>query len=239
MHMTIAVVSLLIVLVISLIITRLAALALSLTGMSHESARFQARSALACTGFTTHESENIVNHPVRRQIIMWLMLTGSIGIPAVVATIVVSFLTSFQTEHWVSPLLLLATGLATLGFVSHSKWVEKNLNAALAWCLKRWTHLDVSDYISLLQLQNGYGVTEIRIKQGDWLDRKTLQEAGLSRKGILVLGIKRPDESYVGTPLANDAVQAGDTIVIYSRLDRLKDLEHQNRQAEGTPRLPD
>ncbi len=74
--MIIAIVSLLFVIAISMFITRLAAMALILTGMSHESAIFQARSALAGVGFTTKEAESVVNHPVRRRIIMLLMLNA-------------------------------------------------------------------------------------------------------------------------------------------------------------------
>lgn len=52
--------SLLIVLLMSLIITRVATVALTLTGMSYSAARFQARSALTGAGFTTNESERVV-----------------------------------------------------------------------------------------------------------------------------------------------------------------------------------
>jgi hypothetical protein len=53
------------VLGLSLIITRIATTALSLTGLSWEAARFQARSAFTGTGFTTTEAERVVDHPVR------------------------------------------------------------------------------------------------------------------------------------------------------------------------------
>ncbi len=63
-------IALLTVLFLSLLITRLATTALTLTGLSCEMARFQARSAFTGTGFTTSESEAIVNHPVRRRILI-------------------------------------------------------------------------------------------------------------------------------------------------------------------------
>lgn len=176
-----AVISLLVVMVISLLVTRLASTALILTGMSHEAACFQARSALAGVGFTTREAETVVNHPVRRRIIMLLMLTGSIGTPTVIATVVVSLLTTARAGHWWQPALLLVGGLAVLIVFVRSQWVSRHMNAWLLWGLKRWTTLDVRDYVSLLQLQNGYAVTEMLVKHNDWLDRKTLQEAALSR----------------------------------------------------------
>ena len=74
--------SLLLVLGISMVLTRVAAVALVHTGLGREAARFQARSAFTGVGFTTSEAEQVVGHPVRRRIVMWLMLVGSVGIVA-------------------------------------------------------------------------------------------------------------------------------------------------------------
>ena len=66
----IAIFSLLLVLVLSLLITRIATIALTYTGLSRQSAKFQARSAFTGVGFTTSESEKVVNHPVRRRVLL-------------------------------------------------------------------------------------------------------------------------------------------------------------------------
>lgn len=86
-----AVISLLVVLTLSLLITRIATVALTHTGLSRDSARFQARSAFTGVGFTTTESEKVVNHPVRRRILMMLMLLGNAGIVTVVASFMLTF----------------------------------------------------------------------------------------------------------------------------------------------------
>ena len=54
-----AVLSLLTVIMISIVITRIATIALVQTGLARESARFQARSALTGVGFTTGEAERV------------------------------------------------------------------------------------------------------------------------------------------------------------------------------------
>ena len=69
--------SVLVTLALALVITRVATVALTLTGLSKESARFQARSAYTGVGFTTTEAESVVGHPVRRRIVMILMLLAS------------------------------------------------------------------------------------------------------------------------------------------------------------------
>ena len=222
-----AIISLLMVVAISMLLTRMAAIALVLTGMSHESARFQARSALAGVGFTTKEAESVVNHPARRRIIMLLMLVGSISVPTVIAALGVSLFTTFQAERWWWPLLLLCAGLLALTLLGRSRWVNKRINVILSWGLKKWTDLEVRDYCSLLQLQNGYAVAELLIEHGDWLNQKTLQETALSSEGVLILGIQRIDGTYVGTPRADDTIRAGDTLVLYGRIDLLRELDQR------------
>ena len=86
-----AIAALLFIVTISLLVTRIGAVALKLTGLSPDIARFQARSAFTGVGFTTTESESLVNHPVRRRILMLLMFWGNIGIAAVIASTIASF----------------------------------------------------------------------------------------------------------------------------------------------------
>ncbi len=64
-----AITTLLVVVAVSLLITRVATVILTATGMSREAARFQARSAFSTAGFTTRESEAVVDHPIRRKVI--------------------------------------------------------------------------------------------------------------------------------------------------------------------------
>ena len=247
--MILAIISLLIVIAITMLITRLAAMALVLTGMSQESARFQARSALAGVGFTTQESEMVMRHPVRRRIIMLLMLVGNISVPTVVAALGVSLFTTFQSEEWWRPLLILVLGLLILYLSGISHSVRKSLNILLTKALKRWTDLDVRDYVSLLQLQSGFAVNEMVVDPGDWLDGKTLLNASLSREGILVLGIQHSDGTYIGSPGGNDAIRAGDTLILYEQIDRLRELDqrkafsgdsaHKEATAEHSAELKD
>ena len=60
-------------LIVSFLVTRIGSVALSLTGMAQDSARFQAKSAYTGVGFTASESEQVVDHPVRRLICSALM----------------------------------------------------------------------------------------------------------------------------------------------------------------------
>lgn len=80
----VAIAAVLTIVTISVLVTRVAATALETTGVSAELAHFQARSAFTGVGFTTSEAEAVVDHPVRRRIMLVLMLTGNAGLVSVV-----------------------------------------------------------------------------------------------------------------------------------------------------------
>ncbi|MFA4944773.1 MAG: TrkA C-terminal domain-containing protein [Lentisphaeria bacterium] len=229
----IAIFSLLIVVTLSLLVTRIAAAALMLTGISQEMARFQARSAYSGVGFTTSESEAIVNHPVRRRIVMLLMLLGNLGVATVVATIVASVLKTASTERWWWNLALLAAGLLALWGLAASPWVEGRLNRLILSGLRRWTRLEVKDYVAILQLQKGYAVSELKVEAGDWLAEKSLREAALTAEGVLVLGIARGNGDYLGAPHGDHQIQAGATLILYALVDRLPELDQRPAGAAG------
>ena len=118
----IPIITLLLVLYVSLFVTRISTIALVHTGMSREAARLQARSALTGTGFTTAESELMVNHPVRRRILMLLMLAGSVGIVATMSTVILGFVkTDTAYDSLWTKLIILFPGLVILWCMASSK----------------------------------------------------------------------------------------------------------------------
>ena len=75
-----AIVSLIVIAMVSLLAVRAGTTALMMTGLSWDTASFQSYSAFFGVGFTTREAEMVVNHPVRRRIIRDLILAGNIGV---------------------------------------------------------------------------------------------------------------------------------------------------------------
>ena len=123
------VLSLLGVLVISLPVNRVGANALRLTWMSRESAEFQARSACTGVGFTTYESEDILNQPVRRRILIYLMLLSNLGVGAVVATLTLSLTQATTLLGFCTA----AIGILGVWMLARSKFVERQTNGLIAW----------------------------------------------------------------------------------------------------------
>jgi hypothetical protein len=228
-----AVLTLLTVIALSLLITRIATVALVSTGLSQEAARFQARSAFSGSGFTTSEAESVVSHPVRRRIIMVLMLLGNAGFVTVVSSLILTFVNVHEAVEWAPRLTILVVGLATLWLIARSVLVERLLNALIVRALQRWTDIDVGDYAGLLHLAGDYRVVELAVEAGDWMATCSLADLRLSEEGLLVLGIERPGGAYLGAPRGRARLQAGDTLIVYGRNEAIEDLDRRPAGPEG------
>jgi hypothetical protein len=218
-----AAVSVLVVVLVSLLIARVGTVALTLTGMSRESSRFQARSAFFGVGFTTTEAESVVGHPVRRRIIMWLILLGNVGVLSTVGTLLISFTGPSDT---LTAVLILVGGVFLLGFLAFSKPVDRVLTRVIRRALRRWTDLDVRDYAGLLELGEGYTVAELEVDPEDWVAGRPLNELTLADEGVVVLGIRRGGE-YLGAPDRGTAIEAGDVLVLYGREEHVEELDRR------------
>ena len=228
-----AALSLLVVLSVSLVIMRVGAAALVLTGVSHEAARFQAQSAFLGVGFTTRESELVLAHPVRRRIVSLLMLSGNAGLVAGMSSIVLVFLTeSAQVSILVRVAGLLAA-IAVFGILATSHAVDRQLTRVVEWALRRWTRLDVHDYVSLLRLAGEFAVVELPVARGAWLAERTLAALDLRSEGALVLGIERPDGTYVGVPRGPTQLCIGDVAIVYGRASLLDEIGRRTAGEDG------
>lgn len=220
----VALASVIVVGLVSLLIARVATVALALTGLSREAARFQARSALSGTGFTTSEAEAVVNHPVRRRVVMALMLLGSAGLVTAVATLIITFANADRSQA-IERLAMLVVALALLYLLSRSPWVDRRLSRLIALGLERFTDLDARDYAQLLHVGGDWAVGQLGVRPGDWVAGRALRELRLRDEGVVVLGIEAAGGEYVGAPPFETVVQPGSTLVLYGRRHRVAELD--------------
>lgn len=220
----IAVASLLVIVIVITLAGKLATLALTSTGLPVEVARYQSRSLLTGVGFTTSESETVVNHPTRRRIAMVLMLVGNAGLVTILASVILSFVTTGGTVDIVTRLGILIVGLSLFLFVASRPKVERAVSAGLARLLTRYSDLELYDFHHLMQLSADYAISEIAVEPGDWLAHKTLIELDLPDEGVLVLALNRPDGTFVGAPRGHTVIHPYDTLTLYGRGHVLTDL---------------
>ncbi len=227
------VVVLLVVVTISIVVTRVATVALAATGVSEELARFQARSAFSGVGFTTPEAERMTSHPVRRRIILMLMLAGNAGLVTALASIVFAVVRTNDTTSAILRGGLLLAGLLALYGLTRSSWVETRLRHRIEGSLRRWTELDVRDYEALLAITGDYRVIEVDIDEGDWLAERPLGDLDLPDEGVLVLGVRRASGKFLGAPSPDVVAEPGDRMVVYGRSQAVRDLAGRLGGASG------
>lgn len=223
----------LVALLLSLLITRIATIALAVTGLSRESARFQARSAFTGVGFTTSEAESVVNHPVRRRVVLILMLLGNAGLVTILASLLISFSRADDASQAWQRILLLLAGLLTIIFLANNKRIDRAMTRFITWLLQRFTDLDVRDYAGLLQLSAGFGVIELEVGNEHWVAEKSLEELQLRKEGVAVLGIQKTDRSFVGVPNGASVIEPGDTLILYGHADILNAIGTRQAGPEG------
>ena len=203
---------------ISAFVVRLASVALQMTGLSRDSARFQALSAFTGSGFTTAESEHIVNHPFRRRIIMRLMVIGAIGLTSVVTTLLMAALSDHSdTSLWIR-VVTGGGGLLAIVLVIRNRWFDKSVCYMFEKVLTKTTELDLRDYSNLLHVASGWGVTEVTIKREGPLVGKTLQEINFRDNSVTVLGLEKKGEPFLGVPELKIVLSEEDRLLLYGRL---------------------
>ena len=229
----IAVATLLIVVTITLVINRIGAIALVATGLSMEVAHFQARSALTGVGFTTSETELIVQHPSRRRIVLLLMLVGNAGLATIIATLVLGLTGEQDAGSLLLRIVTLIVGIVVLLLLFRSRRVDRGLTRLITAALRRFTTLDVRDFVQLLDLAADYTVAELAVESDSWVAERELTDLHLPQEGVLVLGVRRADGTFIGAPRGHTAIHEHDTLVVYGFADVIADLGRRKIGFEG------
>ncbi|WP_124980064.1 TrkA C-terminal domain-containing protein [Nonlabens xiamenensis] len=209
---------------LSALITKIAAIALEHTGLSTESAKFQARSAYTSTGFSTAESESIMKHPVRRKIIYNLMLIGNAGIVTAMSSLILTFVLPDTLASRLYGLLIIIAGMTVIFWAIRSKWVDRGLSRIINRLLRKYTDLEIHDFAAVLHLKDDYTITEARVDHDGWMAHRTLEELCLREEGITILGVDRKDQGYFGSPSGAFKMLPEDLVTLYGKAEGIKSL---------------
>jgi len=209
----VAALSLLLILGISFFLIRLASVALKLTGMPEPNARFQAMSALTGTGFTTTEAEMIVNYPLRRKIIAWLMIFGNLGIVSVLSTLMISFVRTDANITAILIQLAWIVGVIVVFFgIMLTPIVDGFFCGLISFLLKKLTFLGGRHYQKLLQLGN-----ELSISEHQFFAEKSLSASELIShfETFEILAVRRSSGTTERFTRDITPVKPGDSLVIF------------------------
>ncbi len=212
-----AVATFVIVAAISMIFTRFATGALIATGLPPEVASFQARSAFTGAGFTTVESENVVNQPVRRRVVATTMLVGNLGTPTLIVTVIIALVGPGPGD---TPERLLATvaGLfVVLVLLSIPPVTRALTRVGAAYARHRLLPAVGGDPVELLDLGGGYSVAEVSVTAAPELGPRSLRGLDAALVGLKLLGVRRisQDGVLLVEPPADLDLAVGDSLVVF------------------------
>lgn len=211
-----------IVVFISVMIRKVATVALQLTGLDKPTASFQALSALTGTGFTTREAELVLNHPGRRRIISLLMILGNAGMVAVIAGLVSSFLT-VRSPWAILRFIVLVVALYLIFKIATHTRLARVLSKKIKKKLQERFELQKRAIGRILDLGEDFGIAEITLHEGSLSVGKTLAASDLHKKKILVLAIER-DEEKILVARGNHKLQAGDNLICYGSFTEMTEI---------------
>jgi len=209
---------------ISLIVVRLGAAALTMTGMSADAANFQAHSAFFGVGFTTREAEMVMSHRVRRRIIRDLIIAGNIGLTSALATLVATFVQQNGTTAMLRTVGWLVLGALIFWLLARSKLINRALEWSIRLTLKRASAVRSMDYEPLLKVESGFCIAEFKVLADNTLAGRTIAESHPTDIGIVILGISKRVGGFIGAPGPKDRIEIGDAVTVYGHEEAIGEI---------------
>ena len=206
-------------LMIFLIIVDFFAILFRLTGVPIEKARFQVTSLLTGTGFTTKESEIIVQHPTRRKLAIWLM-GFSYPSTAIIISFAVNIITSSVID--VGSIAVIVLFIIFVLFFHKSSLLEKFENKIEKFIVqsKIWDKIN-SKHLTLITNTKGFGVYEIYLSNKATLIGKSIRDSDLKANEIEVLNIDKGDK-FVNFPTPDYTFEVCDKVTVYGNVKNIK-----------------
>lgn len=205
------------------LIIEILSIVLKITGLDLYKARFQVISMITHTGFTTRESELIVQHPLRRRIASVLMVISYIA----QASLISLFFNAINNDQRkLVTIIAVLSGVALFVImITRNKFLSKKFNRIvekfIAGTIMKKTKSRSIDEV--LKVSPGYAVYEILVSDASPICNLTLSSAKLKEQYIQVLKVDRGSET-IDFPSANFIIKQGDVLIVYGKINSIKDL---------------
>ncbi|MFC1866263.1 TrkA C-terminal domain-containing protein [Chloroflexota bacterium] len=212
----------LLVIFVSFLVVRAGGVALSMTGMDLKKARFQALSAFSGTGFTTRESELIVNNPRRRRIVTWLIILGNAGIVTVIVSATSSVVTSEGFQLPISVVAIIAGAFVIYKLMSRtgiSKYWENFIKKRLI----KSNMFEEGTIEDLVHVAEDSGLVQATIFTESNLIGRSLIDINSDENPFWIVSIKR-GKNWISLPKSTEIIETGDKLIVYGDLDHLRNF---------------
>ena len=202
---------------LSFVVVRVGSVAMRLTGLPENVARLQCLSALTGTGYTTSESEMIVNYPIRRRILGILMVAGNLGLASVAATLIVSLVDTAPRAGAIAwQVVLMAIAITITVIIMNNKLVDRAMCGLIGKILLKTSALGTRPFHRLLQVETGYSVSEF---QYCGCDTTTIADMPSSIRSLTLLAIRGPSGHRSRDLSDTTPILPGDHLICYGHDD--------------------
>lgn len=188
----------------------------SLTGLPTDKARFQVISLLTGSGFTTKESELIMQHSSTRKLAQVIMIIGYIGFVTGISFLINIMRTSLSVPGIIGIIIFFVCAV----FILKNRYVVENFDSLIKRIIlggaKKVPKSDIYELIN----NKGYGLYKIFVNENSSIVGKSLKENNLKESGIQVLNIDRGSE-LINSPDGNEIIQNGDTLLVYGKTESI------------------
>lgn len=192
------------------IVIEINVLLFTLTGLKKEIARFQVISMFTATGFTTGESELILEHPIRRRLSTFLILFGVFSLAVIISSISNILSEEFRSIELGIIILVLITLYLILTIPKLQNFMKKSFENHLE---KKYNLADLP-LRDVMYFDEEDVVIELPIHKDSSVIGKLLKDVIKQDDDLVVLFIKRGDVTLRRDSYTTE-IQEGDMIFLY------------------------
>ncbi len=204
--------------VVLILIVRIGAVTLMLTGMGNEQAHFQALSAFTGTGFTTYESERVVKNKTRRRIIATLIIFGNGGLVTLFITATTTFTIS-NLNTILPQVLYLFISITLLYILLKYSPFKKYLDKIIAKIITTFDMSEDDETVDeMLHIDRGYVIKKINISDKPKYLNKKVCHINQDLDNKTIIAIKKGKELLYKN-LDNITLNNNHTIILYGKAD--------------------
>jgi hypothetical protein len=201
-----------------MLIIEISTMLLQATGLPREVARFQAISLLTGTGYTTSESEMIINHPLRRRIASFLIVFGTISF-AVILSFVISFFVS-SVVHLSD--LGLGLGILVLSlFFLRQPTVRRLLSKGVGSQFDKYYvhHKSIEEvfHVDSDCVMCQFYITDAHVQ----IINVPLKQLNLAQQDVKIMNIQR-NSHIIKNPTGSTTIQPGDRVLVYGNVENIR-----------------
>lgn len=229
MSFNFSLISFFILIIAYLVIVEIFTVLFRLTGLREDKARFQAISLMTNSGYTSKESELIMNSSIRKNLATMMMLFGYIFAVSGVSLLVNLFIRAGEAQfNWLTLLYSLLFLLIIIA-ITRSKWLIRHFDRLVEYLAQRKDDGLFCNNIRILEMIHNKLIAEIMITRlPSEIAGKNLEETNFSSTYMLnVLLIKRGSQ-IIDHVTPRDELKKGDRVLIYGSKKHIIELFKEN-----------